>query len=158
MKRFLILTTHLLFCAALFAQTDDPGCNISVVVSDATCETGYTSPCSGTTGYTSSSEFIINCSGRYYIKAWTTCSAGSCSNCVACVKLYDSGDGSLMKTVTTASPCDDCCELIWENYGSGEGLILKVGLEPCPGGSQAACCNGRCTAYGSFTYVQPSCP
>lgn len=56
MKRILLFVTNLLFCATLFAQTDDPGCNISVVVSDATCETGYTSPCSGTSGYTSSTS------------------------------------------------------------------------------------------------------
>ncbi|MBK6910241.1 MAG: hypothetical protein IPK53_20150 [bacterium] len=160
MKRVLLLATHLLFCAALFAQTDNPGCSIAVTVSDASCVTGQTSACGGTTGYTSSNEFSINCAGVYYIKAWTTCNAGDCSNCVACVKLCDAGDGALIQTVSTSGLCGSevCCVVASTQYLSVDSFILKVGLEPCLSGDPSACCSNQCTAYGTFSYARLSCP
>ncbi len=67
-----------------FGQTDDPGCNVGVSVTDYGCTTGQ-DDYNFVPGCTSSSEFRVVCNGTIWVRAWTSCASGSCNNCAVCV-------------------------------------------------------------------------
>ncbi|MBL0061481.1 MAG: hypothetical protein IPP40_08370 [bacterium] len=82
-KHVLLVMLQLLFCTMVFGQTDDPGCNLNVTLSDVTCNVSQTS-CFTTTGCTSFGITVV-CSGTYYLKAWTACSGTHCTLCFMCI-------------------------------------------------------------------------
>lgn len=160
MKKVLLVGMLLAVCATTFAQTDDPGCNIVVTLSDKNCTTGQSTPCNFTTGCSQTSEFTLVCGGQYSLKAWITCDQGSCSNCAACVNIYRSGTGDLVASCTNAAVCDDddCCEICTTNYLDQGGYVMRVCLVPCSAESQETCCSGACTAWGTISTNTLSCP
>lgn len=159
MKKLILLAiSQLLFCSMLFAQTDDPGCNLYVTQVDVGCTTGQTS-CPGSIGCTSSSNFRVVCSGNFSIKAWTTCGTGSCSNCASCVSIYTAGQGDLVATCTNLSTCGvTCCSVCSGVYLLSGDYVMRVCLVPCPSGNEEDCCDGACKAYGAISSNALSCP
>jgi len=157
MKRLLILTTHLLFCALLFAQTDNPGCNLYASVSDIDCLPNLT--CSFTTGYTSTS-FTVVCKGWYTLMAWTDNTGASCAHCASCVAIYQ--NGQQVAWHSSGSVCDDgngnCCERLSVQLTPGN-YELRASLRACQQIDVDACCREfQYHAFGSVTSGIVNCP
>lgn len=159
LKRVLLLATHLLFCAALFAQTDNPGCNLYASRSDQGCTTGQ-EDCIFTSGCTSYS-FSVVCAGTYWIKASVSCTGTSCTNCAACVNIYEvGGEGQLIASTTTLDNCGATCCAVSSRTLQAGNYIMYVCLRDCPGGNRIACCgaNPPCVATGIVSSQQLNCP
>jgi len=162
MKRLLILTTHLLFCALLFAQTDDPGCNKSVTGYDTGCSASNTCALSREC---SSFPFHVDCGGVYKLIASTACGASNCFHCASCVSIYTDPPGANpVLAVDTRTECDD--PTCYDSTGTSTAIspgdyIMYVCMIRCRDTDQEACCSAGslCKAYGCLKWGSSgSCP
>lgn len=157
-KHVLLVMLQLLFCSIVFAQTDDPGCNLQVTLSDATCNVDQTN-CGTTTGC-ATTTFTVVCTGLYYLKGWTSCTGTNCAHCAVCVSVIKSTGGTL-NSCSTINQCDQgtCCNVCTYTLTPGS-YTMYVCKFPCNEVDEEPCCDEQygCTAWGTVSSNSLSCP
>lgn len=136
-KLMLLILTQILLCAALLAQTDDPGCNLFASTSDAGCLP--TLACTYNNGYTSTS-FTVVCKGLYTIKAWVPYTQSDCAHCASCVAIYANGQ-FVAEATTAGAACtsSECCRTTTLQLTPGT-YELRVSLRACNTIDIGICC------------------
>lgn len=146
------------FCRPVLAQTDDPGCNKEVILTDQGCGRN----CGTLVGCTSQA-FHVDCSYPYQLKAWTVCSGTNCFHCASCVSIYTNPPGlTPVASISTAAICSQGdCEISVSSITLTPGdYIMYVCLVPCTENDQEACCGSEsgCKAGGCLKWGTVPCP